>query len=288
MSEYVSLNTIFENPLEEFKKELKTLGIFDDINEGEEVYKGEGTSAMVFPGPDIITHPGLQQLQHLMTIYVIFMHGASETAKKDLRLAGELAYDALMVDQKHNNSCWECLPLSWMPGFMKQDDLDFVGIRSIWNPRNYQTFPLSTDIGTEYTTMKDIIENIVTKFKSEISEVDGIDKINEGEEVYEEGVIACVIPGESRITSFGRSKLQHTYTIRQLLFASSAYSTFAKMRKIGEDIYDRLMEDPSHGGICNICVPTRWHPGFMKFGEQNFVGIEATWEAILLQRYTST
>ena len=40
MSEYVPLQAIIEDPVENFKSALRSLNVFGEVDEGEEVFKG--------------------------------------------------------------------------------------------------------------------------------------------------------------------------------------------------------------------------------------------------------
>ncbi|GAG38700.1 unnamed protein product, partial [marine sediment metagenome] len=63
------LEDIFEPVIAQFKEELENTGLFDEIDEGENVYEGRGTKAMVVTGTDSITSVGMQNLQHRVTIF---------------------------------------------------------------------------------------------------------------------------------------------------------------------------------------------------------------------------
>ena len=289
MSEYVSLNTVLEPPLVQFKAELESLGIFDRINEGEMVYEGTEPWAMVIPGIDRIAHPGLEQLDHRFQIYVNILQGVDHATLPELRKHAETAYNKLLEDLQHNDTCFNCFPVSFHPGFMTLDNYQFVGVQMIWEAQNYQTFPLPTSYGRAWTSMEDVVEKIVAEFKDELGDVPEIDEITEGEQVYTgEGVVAWVIPGADAIVSSARARFEHGMTIFQNLIAASADMTFAEMRRIGQLAYDRLMEDITHDRTCTVCLPSMWHAGFIQFGPQRFVGTQTTWGARILQTYTPT
>ena len=289
MSEYVPLATIIEDPIQNFKDTLKALNVFGRIDEGTEIYSGTEPWAIVLPGPDTIRLMGNQQLHHSFRVYVNFMQAAGSTSLRDLRKTAELAFDSLMADQTRDATCFNCLPISWQPGFMQSGEYSFLGVQSVWNAENWQTFPLPSKLGSEWTSMVDIVEKITAAFKDEIFDVPGIDDISEGEEIYTgEGTVAWVIPGPTSIESVARARLQHTMTLYMNLLSSSTTMTLAEMRRIGEAAYDALMLDITHDRSCTICLPRLWHPGFLRFGELSYLGILSNWEARILQRYTPT
>ncbi len=217
------------------------------------------------------------------------MQGSAATTLKELRATAESAFDSLMADQTRGGTCFNCLPISWQPGFMQSGEYTFLGIQTTWEAENWQTFPLPGHLGKEWTSMGDIVEKIIDAFKDEISDVPGIDDISEGEEIYRgEGTVAWVIPGPDSIESIARARLQHTMTVYMNLLSSSTTMTLAEMRKIGEAAYDALMQDITHNQSCTICLPQLWHPGFLQFGELSYLGILSNWEARVLHRYTPT
>lgn len=291
LSEYVSLQTIIEDPVENFKSALRSLNVFAKVDEGEEIYTGTEPWAIVIPGPDTIRLEGNQQLRHSMRIYVNFLWGVADGigSLEELRLPAEEAFDHLLTDQTRGGTCFNCLPLSWHPGFMTYGEYTFAGIQTTWAAENWQTFPLPSKTGRTWENMKDVIEKIIAAFKDEIFDVPGIDDINEGEELYTgEGTVAWVIPGPTSIASSMRARLQHTMTIYQNLLSSSETMTLAEMRTIGEAAYDALMQDITHDRSCTVCLPTLWHPGFLKFGAVSYVGILSNWDARILMPYTPT
>ncbi|GAH04557.1 unnamed protein product, partial [marine sediment metagenome] len=149
-----------------------------------ELFHGTEPWAIVLPGPDTIRLVGNQQLHHSFRVYVNFMQGAGATTLKDLRAIGESAFDSLMIDQTRGGTCFNCLPLSWQPGFMTAGEYTLLGIQTAWDAENWQTFPLPSHSGKEWTSIEDIVEKIVSAFKDEIFDVPGIDDISEGEEIY--------------------------------------------------------------------------------------------------------
>lgn len=287
MSEYVSLSTIVEPLLQEFKDELALLNLFAEINEGEKVYEGSDAWAMVIPGPDNISKAGLQQVLHQMTIWTLFLQAHGDTTPKALREVAEKGYDKLMEDQTHGGNCWECLPIHWEAGYMQFGPTTFVGVQTAWLARAYQTYDLPTKKFRPFTDMETMIEGVIEQFKNELGELVDIDDISEGEKPYPgQGTVAWVVPGRSTIRSVARATLEHRFSIYQILLSSSTSMTFREMRTIGELAYDRLMEDVTHERTCSECMPSLWHPGFLQIGEQSYVGIQTVWDARLLQDYT--
>lgn len=288
MSEYINLSTLIEDPIEAFKDELEELGIFAEINEGDQIYTGSEPWAQVIPSKDSITLQGNQQLLHNFEVYVLFLRGASDSTLSDLRYTAQQGYDKLLEDQTHNDTCWHCLPNRWAPGFFSMGEYEFVGVQTRWIVKNYQTFPLPSALGPVYPTMDLVVENIVEQFKDELSAVTDLDDINEGDSIYPgEGTVAWVIPGASRISSSQRARLNHDMTVYVNLL-SSKIATFAQMRDIAQDIYDTLMEDITHDQTCTACLPLSWHPGFVNYGEQSIVGVQMMWNARVQQSYTPT
>lgn len=275
-----------EPPIAQFKAELAELNIFDRINEGDKVYEGSKPWAIVVPGIDRISLEGMQRLNHRFQIHVNILQGVDNATLPELRAHAETAYNKLLEDLQHNDTCFNSFPVSWQPGFMTFDSYQFSGVQMIWEGLNFQTFSPKEFGGREWTSMEDVVERIVAAFKDELMDVAEIDEITEGEQIYTgEGVVAWVIPGQDAITSSHRARLQHTMTIYQNLIASSVDMSFAEMRKIGQLAYDRLMEDITHDRSCTVCLPTMWHPGFLQFGEQRFTGTQTTWSARILQNY---
>lgn len=286
---YATLSSVTEPLLQAFKDELDVLKIFSEINEGDKVYEGSDAWAMVVPGPDNISKAGMQQLLHGMVIWVLFLQEQSGSTPKELRKVAEQGYDKLMEDQTHGDTCWECLPILWDPGYMQYGETTFVGVQSAWLARAYQTYDLPVKKFTTFTDMETIIESVIAEFKKELGELVAIDDISEGEVPYlGSGTVAWVVPGRSTISSVARARLEHRFTIYQNLLTSSPSMTLREMRAIGEEAYDRLMEDVTHDRTCAECMPTLWHPGFLKYGEASYVGIQTAWDARVLQDYTPT
>ena len=112
----------------------------DDINEGEELYRGEGTVAWVIPGPSSISSFSRARLQHTMTVYQNLLTASTTMTLAEMRKIGEAAYDALMQDITHGRSCTSCLPRLWQPGFLQYGPVSYVGILSDWEARILQTY----------------------------------------------------------------------------------------------------------------------------------------------------
>lgn len=289
MSEYVSLSTIIENPVTEMKSELEELNVFSAINEGDEVYPGSGVWAQVFPGMDRITLDANQQLHHRFEVYINILQGASDTSLPDLRAASHQAFDKLLEDTSHNGSCWKSIPVSWRPGLYARGEYVFSGVQCIWEVENWQTFPLPTHVGATYSDMSSVVETIIDQVKDEISALPDIDVLTEGERLYDyEGTFAYVIPGEDQIDSSNIRRLEHVLTIYQNLLTMSGTTTLSEMREIGETVYDTLMSDITHLGICNYLLPAIWHPGLLRIGDIRYVGIYSEWRASMLHSYTPT
>jgi len=287
VSEYVSLATLLELPLQKFKDELAALGVFTEINEGEEIYTGVEPWAMVIPGADHITLEGNQQLLHKQEIFVLFLQASASAPLSELRKTAEQGFNALMVDQRHGDTCWNCLPTRWAPGFYSLGDSNFAGVQTKWEVRNYQTF-IPPEQGNAYTSMENLVETVLAEIKVEVASVSGIDEVSEGEHPYPgAGTVSWVIPGPDRIQSFNRAKLGHSMTVYQNL-VSSLDLTLAEMRAIGQRVYDKMMVDITHNNSCLSCLPRLWNPGFLQYGEQSFVGVESIWEATMLHAYTPT
>lgn len=136
---YEEMASIYEPVVAKFKDELDATGLFDLIDEGQEIY-WSGRRAMVIPGPDRIRNVGMQKLEHQILIYVIILDSDEKTTPEKLRTDMHPAYDALMADIRHGNTCWVSLPTLWHPGFMQWGEKTYVGILGQWIARLYQTY----------------------------------------------------------------------------------------------------------------------------------------------------
>ena len=140
MSYTPDLKEIFEPVIAAFIQELEDTTLFDLVDEGEKVYKGSGTRAMVIAGEDRITSAGMQTLKHTVDIYVLILASETGMTPKDLRIKMSPAYDALMVDLTHGDTCWKSFPRSWHPGLVQYGNAVYVGIAGKWEVVNFQRF----------------------------------------------------------------------------------------------------------------------------------------------------
>lgn len=139
-----NLEEIFEPVIEKFIEELDATGLFDEIDEGENVYEGSGTKAMVIAGTDNISSRGMQSLQHSVTIFVLIFTQEVGMSPAALRRAMHPAYDALMADISHGGTCYKALPRRWDPGLIQYGGNVYVGIAGEWEVVNFQTYPAPT------------------------------------------------------------------------------------------------------------------------------------------------
>lgn len=139
-----NLEDIFEPVIAKFKEELENTGLFDEIDEGENVYEGQGAKAMVIAGTDNITSAGMQSLQHRVTIFVLILTTEEGVSPADLRKEMSPAYDALMVDITHGGTCWKALPRRWDPGLLQHGGQTYVGIAGEWEITNFQRYSTPT------------------------------------------------------------------------------------------------------------------------------------------------
>lgn len=139
-----NLEDIFEPVIEKFKEELENTGLFDEIDEGENVYEGQGSKAMVIAGTDTITSAGMQSLQHRVTIFILILTTEEGVSPADLRKAMHPAYDALMADITHGGTCWKALPRKWDPGLLQHGGQTYVGIAGEWEIINFQRYSVPT------------------------------------------------------------------------------------------------------------------------------------------------
>lgn len=125
-----------------------------------------------------------------------------------------------------------------------------------------------------YVNLKDLYEPIVEAFKDELGELDIFDKISEGEGLYIEGTTEVwVIPGRDRIESAGMQMFRHYMEMNVIIFNSSEDVKQPDLRAQGQQAYDKLMEDITHGGTCHWAFPTLFHPGYMQVGGLLTVGV---------------
>jgi len=144
MSYGPNLEEIFEPVIAKFIEILENTGLFDEIDEGQNVYKGTGTKAMVVMGADTIRSVGMQKLQHTVVIYVLIFTTEEGVAPADLRKAMSPAYDALMADITFGGTCWKGFPRKWDPGLLQYGGQVYVGIAGEWEIVNFQTYTVPT------------------------------------------------------------------------------------------------------------------------------------------------
>jgi len=128
---------------------------------------------------------------------------------------------------------------------------------------------MSSDV---YQDIKTLYEPIVAAYKEEIEELD-LFKVSEGEGLYESGLEAWVIPGRDRIDATAMRMLQHFLELNVIVFASAEDSTLPQLREYGEQVYNKLMEDITHGGTCKWALPMLFHPGYMQVQGVTTVGV---------------
>ncbi len=138
------LEEIFEPVIAKFIEELENTTLFDEVDEGENVYEGVGTKAMVVMGTDNIRSVGMQKLQHTVIIYVLIFTGDEGVSPSALRKTMSPAYDALLADITHGGTCWKALPRKWDPGLLQYGGQTYVGIAGEWEIVNFQTYPAPT------------------------------------------------------------------------------------------------------------------------------------------------
>mgnify|MGYP000273779118 CR=1 FL=1 len=125
-----------------------------------------------------------------------------------------------------------------------------------------------------YIDLEDLYEPIVSAFKDELQELGIFDKISEGEDLYTEGQTECwVVPGRDRIESAGMQMLRHYVELNVIIFNSAEDVKQPDLRAQGEQAYNKLMEDITHGGTCHWAFPTLFHPGYMQVGGILTVGV---------------
>ena len=139
-----NLEEIFEPVIAKFIEELENTKLFDEVDEGENVYEGVGTKAMVVMGTDNIRSVGNQKLQHTVIIYVLIFTTEEGVSPAALRKAMSPAYDALLADITHEGTCWKALPRKWDPGLLQYGGQTYVGIAGEWEIVNFQSYPAPT------------------------------------------------------------------------------------------------------------------------------------------------
>jgi len=125
-----------------------------------------------------------------------------------------------------------------------------------------------------YVDLESLYEPIIEAYKQELADLEIFDKISEGEDLYEQGKIeAWIIPGRDRVESAGMHMLRHYLEMNIIIFSSAENATQAELRKFGHQVYNKLMEDITHGETCMWALPILFHPGYMNLGDIMTVGV---------------
>jgi hypothetical protein len=126
-----------------------------------------------------------------------------------------------------------------------------------------------------YVNLEDIYEPIVEAFKDTLLNMDKFDRVSEGEELYDLMTQeAWVVPGRDRIESGGMHMLRHYLDMNVIIFNSEAETASQpELRLLGEEAYNELMQDITHGGTCHWALPTLFHPGYVQIGGTTVVGV---------------
>jgi len=135
-----NLEEIFEPVIAKIIEILDNTKLFDEIDEGENAYEGDGTKAMVVMGTDSIRSAGMSKLQHTVIIYILIFTTEVGIAPADLRKTMSPAYDALMADITLGGTCWKAFPRKWDPGLLQYGGQTYVGIAGEWEIVNFQTY----------------------------------------------------------------------------------------------------------------------------------------------------
>jgi hypothetical protein len=135
--------------------------------------------------------------------------------------------------------------------------------------------------------MEDVLEPIVAQLKEELENTGLFADISEGETVYtqDKGTIAWVIPGVDTIRHTSTRGLEHNIMIYIIILNMDQNATLSELRATGEEVYNYLMRDVTHGGTCWVCIPRRFHPGFMQYGDASYCGVLMTFEARVQQKF---
>ena len=96
-----------------------------------------------------------------------------------------------------------------------------------------------------YTPIEDLFEPLLTQFKAELIDLDIFDDVSEGENIYEGGKVAWVIPGPINIASQASQMLRHDMTIWVITMDEADNATQEELRVIGAQAYNALMADIS-------------------------------------------
>lgn len=125
-----------------------------------------------------------------------------------------------------------------------------------------------------YVPLADIYEPIIEAFKEELENMDVFDRVSEGEELYDLMLKeAWVVPGRDRIESGGMHMLRHFLELNVIIFNSAEDAKQPELRALGEQAYDALLADITHGGTCHWALPTLFHPGYVQMSGATVVGV---------------
>lgn len=126
-----------------------------------------------------------------------------------------------------------------------------------------------------YVSLRDLYEPIIEAFKAELSDMDKFDRVSEGEELYDLMTQeAWIVPGRDRIESAGMHMLRHFLEMNVIIFNSDRENASQPdLRALGEEAYDTLMADITHGGSCHWALPNLFHPGYVQIGGTTVVGV---------------
>lgn len=138
-----------------------------------------------------------------------------------------------------------------------------------------------------YVDLELLVEGIIAKFKEEISTVEGIDIVNEGELPYDGTYVtgAWVVPGQMRGELSNTSSLRWRMTLYIIMVNSQEGATLADLRKKAYEVYNELAKDPTHDNVCWVSIPRLFHPGYMAYGENMFVGVLMSYEVTFFQKF---
>lgn len=108
-----------------------------------------------------------------------------------------------------------------------------------------------------------------------------LDAISEGEEILGEYKSqAMIVLGPDNIDHHGMRELLHKITVWICYLSKdvSEKGVLKKLRNIAGHGYDLIMEDITLGQTVLKAIPRRVEPGFVRVGEDIFVGVMQTWE----------
>lgn len=139
-----------------------------------------------------------------------------------------------------------------------------------------------------YVGLETLVEAIVTAFKTEAANVDGIDTISEGEDIgqYEEGITAVwVIPGQGRADMSSTSSLRWNWRIYVILLSSEEDAELADLRSKAYELFDEFAKDYTKDGSCWATFPRIFHPGYMVIDNLQYVGVLMQYDAVFYQKW---